>query len=311
MQLQNEQAGLFTDSSRFGRFIEVNFFAEVGAEQIKALLSELLVLRDDLPEHHYLQFAFGANCWDKINPAWRPADLKSFEDLTGIKDLAMPGTQADLLIWLHGHDADQLLPVQLAVYPLLDSLATIQLDLQGIKNFEGRDLIGFVDGTANPKEDKRLDAALIPAGEVGTGGSYVLSQRWQHNLDAFNALSVSAQEKVVGRTKVDDIELEGDDMPADSHVSRTDADVDGVAMKIYRKSLPYLASQLHAEEEGKPDHGLYFFAFACEMRRFEVQLERMLGIDADGICDHLMQFSKAKTGSYWFMPSETDLQNLI
>lgn len=311
MQLHNEQAGLFTDSSRFGRFIEVNFSADINAEQVKGLLAELVVLRDTLPEHHYLQFAFGAACWDRLNPEWRPADLKSFDHLKGIKDLAMPGTQTDLLIWLHGHDADQLLPVQLAIYPLIEPLSDIQLDLQGIKNIEGRDLIGFVDGTANPKEDKRLDAALIPAGEVGAGGSYVMAQRWQHNLDAFNALSVHAQEKVVGRTKVDDIELEGDDMPADSHVSRTDAKVDGVAMKIYRKSLPYLASQLNSAESDKPDHGLYFFAFTCEMRRFEVQLERMLGIDADGISDHLMQFSQAKTGSYWFMPNEADLQSLI
>ena len=151
--------------------------------------------------------------------------------------------------------------------------------------------------------------ALISNEELGAGGSYVISQRWQHDLTAFNQLSINAQEKVVGRTKVDDVELEGADMPVDSHVSRTDAKVDGKAMKIYRRSSPYMSSQL--DKKLKPDHGLYFFAFTGEMQHFTVQLERMMGISSDGISDKLMKYSAAKTGSYWFMPSEIDLTNAL
>lgn len=306
------QAGLFSETSLFARFLEISLKPSVAQSELKQALKNIIDLRCSLSSDHYLQLAFGAECWDVLNPEWRPADLKSFSELKGVDGLSMPSTQADILIWLHGVTAEEMLPVLVKVYEILEPVAEIRLDLMGMKNRESRDLIGFVDGTANPKEDKRIAAAVIPDGETGAGGSYVMSQRWRHDLKAFNALSVAHQEKVVGRTKEDDIELEGDDMPADSHVSRTDAKVDGVAMKIYRKSMPYAASQLSSDESGKPDHGLFFFAFACEMRRFEVQLERMLGIDnSEGITDKLMQYSTPLSGAYWFMPSEQDLQALI
>lgn len=314
MQLANEQLGFFDDAIRFGRFLEYEIKDKARFKQIE--LPTLLAVQQELKKRStennvFMQIAFGAACWDAINPDWRPKDLKPFAALTGIDDLSMPTTQSDLLIYLSAHDAENMLDLQLQIYELMANIAILRADTQGIKNKESRDLIGFVDGTANPKDDKRLAAALIPEGEAGAGGSYVLAQRWQHDLKAFNHLSIPQQEKVVGRTKQEDIELEGDDMPADSHVSRTDAKVDGVAMKIYRKSLPYLAGQLSADESTKPDHGLYFFAFACEMQRFEVQLERMLGIDEAGISDQLMKYSVPKTGSYWFMPNEEDLSKLI
>ena len=108
----------------------------------------------------------------------------------------------------------------------------LKLDLAGFQYLDSRDLIGFIDGTANPKEDKAREAALIPEGQTGAGGSFVLSQQWVHNLPAFNSLSQSEQERVVGRTKPDSVELEGDAMPPTSHVSRTDYKENGKALKI-------------------------------------------------------------------------------
>jgi putative iron-dependent peroxidase len=103
-------------------------------------------------------------------------------------------------------------------------------------------------------------------------------------------------------------------MPENSHVSRTDAKVGGIGMKIYRRSYPYMASQMTATSHGrnkKPDNGLYFLAFACEMQRFTVQLNRMMGLTPDGINDKLMQFSQVKNSSYWFMPNANDLNALF
>lgn len=306
------QAGLFDENSRHGRFLEYNFFSDVKIDVLKTALKSVLDVVDAV-DGLYLNMSFGSSGWDLVNPSWRPQELVSFSSLA-TDDLTMPETQADLFIWLHTADAEVIPLTLLSVYQIMESVAELQLDIEGLKNKQSRDLIGFVDGTANAKDDQRLPIALIPEGEAGAGGSYVISQRWQHDLAKFNHLSIHEQEKVVGRTKEDDVELEGDAMPEDSHVSRTDAKVDGIGMKIFRRSSPYMASQLAATSHGrrkKPDNGLYFLAFACEMQRFTVQLDRMMGLTPDGISDKLMQFSQVKNSSYWFMPSATDLQLLL
>jgi len=317
LNIEVAQQGIFEESSRHGRFLEYQIKPSVSNENIKGVLKELIQYVG-LIEGLNLNIAFGAACWDQLNPSWRPVELVPFSQL-GSGALTMLATQGDIFIWLHSADAELIPLALLELYQKMSPVADIQLDLEGIKNKQSRDLIGFIDGTANAKEDKRLPVALIPEGKIGAGGSYVITQRWQHDLVAFNHLAISEQEKVVGRTKEDDVELEGDDMPEDSHVSRTDAKVDGIGMKIYRRSAPYMSSQLatvkqeaaRAGGNNKPDHGLYFLAFACEMQRFTVQLERMLGLTKDGISDKLMQYSKAQTGCYWFMPNRIDLTNLL
>ena len=126
----------------------------------------------------------------------------------------------------------------------------------------------------------------------------MLSQQWVHNLPAFNGLSQSEQERVVGRTKPDSIELEGDAMPPTSHVSRADYKETGKALKIVRRSAPYGTVAVH---------GLYFLAFSCELYRFQVLLERLFGVSGDGVSDHLIRYSKPLTSSYWFAPSREAL----
>ena len=313
MNIEVAQQGIFEESSRHGRFLEYVIKSSTSDADLTSVVKNLIETVNNIDGLN-LNVAFGSVCWDRLNPSWRPAELVPFSQLGG-DDLTMPATQGDIFIWLHSADAELIPQALLEIYQEMNPLADIQLDLAGIKNKQSRDLIGFVDGTANAKDDKRLEVALIPAGEVGAGGSYVITQRWQHDLVAFNHLAIGEQEKVVGRTKEKDIELEGDDMPEDSHVSRTDAKVDGIGMKIYRRSAPYMSSQLGAITESgentKPDNGLYFLAFACEMQRFTVQLERMLGLTEDGISDKLMQYSKPRTGCYWFIPSRIDLTNLL
>ncbi|OUS38458.1 hypothetical protein A9R00_10495 [Oleispira antarctica] len=306
------QQGIFDETSRHGRFLEYVIKSSANNADLTSVIKNLIEYVNGIDGLNF-NVAFGSNCWDRLNPSWRPAELVDFTSLES-GDLTMPATQGDIFIWLHSSDAELIPLALLEIYQKMNPLADIQLDLEGIKNKQSRDLIGFVDGTANAKDDKRLDVALIPEGEVGAGGSYVITQRWQHDLVAFNHLAIHQQEKVVGRTKEKDIELEGDDMPEDSHVSRTDAKVDGIGMKIYRRSAPYMSSQLTAKSHGRikqPDNGLYFLAFACEMQRFTVQLERMLGLTEDGISDKLMQYSKPRTGCYWFIPSQIDLTNLL
>ncbi|WP_028300665.1 Dyp-type peroxidase [Oceanospirillum beijerinckii] len=293
------QSAIFQENSNQFYHLEYQLDPSYSAEKIIPALQHALTKQSDQIN---LVVAFGKRLWQQLNPTWTPVELEEFTTLTSPQGHTAPATQRDLLIWIHSlsHDNnfDQVLHIQNA----LSGIAELKLDLPGFTYHDSRDLIGFVDGTANPKEDQRQLAAVIPEGQVGAGGCYVLSQKWVHKLNDFNQLPVEKQEKVVGRTKEDDIELEGDAMPVDSHVSRTDVKVDGKAMKIYRRSAPYGSAT---------ESGLYFLSFACELERFSIQLKRMYGLTEDGITDKLIDFSDAVSSSYWFAPSEQDLARIL
>lgn len=292
------QQGLYVEPGNNSHYLECLWPASVSVAQLKQALN---VARQPI-KNVYIQIGFGAQAWQRLTPSFTPEHLTPFTQLNGKNGKQMPSTQGDIWFWIHGEDRgevmDAVVQVQLAIHGLLD----VQLDLSGFKNREARDLTGFVDGTANPEADERAEVAQIGLDHVGAGGSYVFSQQWQHDLVAFNQLAVSEQEKVFGRTKQDNIEMDDDQMPENSHVSRTDVSVNGVAQEIYRRSTPYGGAQ---------KHGLYFLAFSCDPARIHIQLERMLGNTEDGLSDRLMDFTQAITGAYWFLPAQKDLDQLL
>lgn len=292
------QSGLYVEPGSSAHYLECRWPEIMPWERVKQALQEALQPRANV----HIAVGFGAKAWPRTEPSFAPKLLFPFASMAGSNGHSMPSTQSDIWFWVHGEDrgdvVEAVLQIEQAIYNVLD----IVLDKSGFKNRESRDLTGFVDGTANPKEDKRGDAAQIPLGEVGEGGSYVFTQLWRHNLREFNKLSIPEQEDVFGRTKVDNIEMRGDDMPKTSHVSRTDVKVDGVGQKIYRRSTPY---------GGATEHGLYFLAFACNPARIEIQLARMLGNTEDGLSDKMMEYTEAVTGAYWFMPAQKDLDALL
>jgi len=168
----------------------------------------------------------------------------------------------------------------------------------GYRFMDARDMTDFIDGTENPEGGQRTEVAIIPEGEFA-GGSYVMAQRFIHDLPAWNRLSISAQEKVIGRTKPDSIELS--DVPAASHVGRVDIKQEGKGLKIVRHSLPY------GSVSG--DHGLLFLAYCKTMHNIKTMLESMYG-ETDGQTDQMLRFTKAVTGAYFFAPSSEILQAL-
>lgn len=297
--MKQPQAGIFADGNSYFYHLEYNLNAEAS---IAALKTALAGARSLVHEDCSVVIAFGAACWRRLEVGFYPEQLRDFEAMTGSSTYTMAATQGDVMLWLQAPSesllVDQLMVSQTAVAEVL----TTTLALNGFTYHDSRDLIGFVDGTANPKGNKRLPAAVIAEGNAGAGGSYVLSQQWVHNLPAFKALPLKEQERTVGRTKIDDIELEGDAQPPNSHVSRTDVSVNDVAQKIWRRSSPYA----NAKEQG-----LYFLSFSCELSRFDIQLQRMVGATDDGVYDRLMDFSTAVTGAYWFAPSESDLTTVL
>lgn len=213
--------------------------------------------------------------------------LSPFPDLAGPK-ASMPSTQRDVFVWVHGQSAGPVHDRARLLHEGLAEVASLELEERGFVYHDSRDLSGFVDGSGNPKGDKARAAALLADGPLA-GGSYVLSQRWVHDLAAFEAHSIEEQERMIGRTKSDSIEFEGDRMPDDAHVARTDVS----EAKIFRRSMPI---------GGVAEHGLYFLAFGCDTERFDLLLRRMLGLTEDGITDRLFEFTRPTTGSLWFAP---------
>jgi putative iron-dependent peroxidase len=231
-------------------------------------------------------FAFGAALCQQLG---MPVSFADFS-LDGV----VPATQADLFVWLQADHRSDLFDTAMAFRHELDPVFTLQLEQDGFVYHDMRDLTGFVDGIGNPEGEAALRAALVPEGQNGAGGSFVIGQLWRHDLASFNELSVPEQENVFGRTKEDAVEFDDERMPADAHVGRTDTDHDGVPQKIWRRSVPWGNSS---------QHGLYFLAFSCETERFDFLLRRMYGMTEDGIRDQLTHYSAPQTGSYWYAPT--------
>lgn len=295
------QAGIFnSDASTHHYYLEFKLSADANTQKLKQQLASIAT-RDQ----GHIVMAFGPNCWKRLQPLMPIDGLSDFKSIQGLHGHNCPSTQQDLLFWLHcpterGHSYN--FDHALSIIAAFEGIATLTLEIQGVKYHDSRDLTGFIDGTANPKDEHKYLESLIADDEIGEKGSYVLTQKWVHQLTDFKKLSQHQQEQVIGRTKPDSIELEGDDMPNNSHVSRTDATLDGKAAKVYRRSTPYGNSQ---------EKGLYFVSFANQQARHQIQLDRMFGVTDDGISDHLLEFSQAKSSSYWFAPSQTALDDLL
>ena len=287
------QSGIFREGFPHHYFLE---FDVVDWKAVPTAVADIRNTRDTFQGAEVI--AFGADARGQLDFAF-PDELDPFRPIAGDHATAA-ATQGGILVWIQAAGIDDGLDRARAVRASFGDAVVLAREQRGFVYHDSRDLTGFVDGSANPKGDAALDAALIPIGPTA-GGSFVLTQRWVHDLTAFHQLSESEQERVIGRTKAESIELTGDDMPPDSHVSRTDLKIDGQAVKIYRRSVPY---------GGVERNGLYFLAFSCELSRFDVLLRSMFGQTDDGIHDRLTDFSTAKTGAYWFAPAQDALDGL-
>ncbi|EPF7601466.1 Dyp-type peroxidase [Vibrio vulnificus] len=263
-------------------------------QSLPALVEELNQSQPDA--ELTLSIAFSKSFWQQLDMAM-PAELIDFPVL-GEGEIVAPSTDVDVLLHCHSQRHDLHFYLLRKVLSEVAEDVTIVDETYGYRYLDSRDMTMFVDGTENPKAEKRAEVALIPDGEFA-GGSYVMVQRFEHNLPAWNRLNVSAQEKVIGRTKPDSIEL--DDVPAASHVGRVDIKEEGKGLKIVRHSLPY-GSVTGA-------HGLLFIAYCHTLHNFKAMLESMYGA-TDGKTDQLLRFTKAVTGAYFFAPSKEMLASI-
>ncbi len=231
------QQGIFIEESTNFYFLEYELNPNCPASEVRRAIQSSVRTQDD--EGPHIVVSFGKKACSQLGSSMKPQGFQPFEPISGTKGHTIPSTQRDIFFWIHGSHHDANFAEALRIQSSMNPVAELKLDLAGFQYLDSRDLIGFIDGTANPKREKVRSAALIPEGQPGSSGSFVLSQQWVHNLAAFNKLSQTEQEQVMGRTKPDSVELEGAAMPPTSHVSRTDFKENGKALKIYRRSAPY------------------------------------------------------------------------
>jgi putative iron-dependent peroxidase len=241
-----------------------------------------------------LVVAFGADAWREVAPSMAPASLAPFSEVTGPNGHHAPAAQHDAWMWISGSAPDVTFDHARAAAAAVADVAVLAAEQPGFTYHEGRDETGFVDGTANPPVRRAADVALVPPGEPGEAGSHVLAMRWIHDLDALHRLPIEEQERVIGRSKAESIEMSDDEKPPDAHIARVEL---GDDFEIFRRSVPY----------GTVDeHGLYFVAFSADPSRFDRMLARMFG--NDGMRDRLTDFSTPVSGAYYFAPSNTALR---
>jgi putative iron-dependent peroxidase len=256
----------------------------------------------DLESRLSCVMAFGSDAWDRLFGQPRPKDLHPFREIKGEHHAV--STPGDILFHLRSSRMDMCFEMAaLIVSRLGDAIATAD-EVHGFNYFDDRDLIGFVDGTENPTDQAAVEAAIIGSEDpIFAGGSYVIVQKYLHDLRAWNAVPVEQQEKIVGRTKLADIELEDDVKPSYAHNALTTIEENGKQLEIVRDNMPF-------GDASKGEFGTYFIGYARSPQRIEQMLTNMFVGRPPGNYDRLLNFSKAVTGSLYFVPTASFLDDV-
>ncbi len=246
---------------------------------------------------------FGSEAWDRLFGPPRPAELHPFREIRagGRHAVSTPG---DLLFHIRAKRMDLCFELATQIMARVGDAVTPADEVQGFRYFDDRDLIGFVDGTENPRGQAAIDAVLVGKEDAAfAGGSYVIVQKYLHDLAGWDALSTEAQERIIGRKKLSDIELDESVKPTCSHSSLTTITEDGKEIKILRDNMPF----------GRPtqgEFGTYFIGYSRSPSTIELMLQNMFVGRPSGNYDRLLDFSRAVTGNLFFVPSATFLEDV-
>jgi len=247
--------------------------------------------------------AFGSDAWNRLFGAPKPKDLHPFREIRGRHHAVT--TPGDILFHIRSTRMDLCFELATQIMSRLGGAVSMADETHGFKYFDDRDLIGFVDGTENPVAQAAVDAAIIGEEDAAfAGGSYVIVQKYLHDLGGWNALPVEEQEKIIGRKKLSDIELDDAVKPTSAHNALTTIIEDGEKLEILRDNMPF-------GEVGKSEFGTYFIGYARSPRRIELMLESMFVGRPPGNYDRLLDFSRAITGSLFFVPTATFLEEVV
>lgn len=251
----------------------------------------------DPAKHLSVVASIGSDAWDRLFSGPRPAELHPFIPLDGPRHHA-PATPGDLLFHIRAETMDVCFELAGKLVDAMSGAITVVDEVHGFRFFDNRDLLGFVDGTENPNGPVAVNATTIEDEDPDfTGGSYVHVQKYVHDMTAWNALTTTEQENVIGRTKLDDIEMDDAVKPADSHLAlNVIEDEDGNELKIVRHNMPF-------GEIGKGEFGTYYIGYSRTPEVTERMLRNMFVGDPPGNTDRILDFSTAVTGGMFFSPT--------
>ena len=258
-----------------------------------------------LPEHRLsLVVGIGSDAWERLFGAPRPAGLHPFKELRGSRHHA-PATPGDLLLHIRAQTVDMCFELAMQAMRALEGAVQPVDEVHGFRYFDARSMVGFVDGTENPEGREALEATCIGAEDAAfAGGSYAIVQKYLHDMAAWNALPAEEQERVIGRTKHDDIELPDAVKPANSHVAlNVVEDEDGNELAIVRANLPFATPS-------RGEYGTYFIGYARDPAVTEQMLANMFIGRPPGNHDRLLDYSRAVTGTLFFVPAQAQLEAL-
>jgi porphyrinogen peroxidase len=245
----------------------------------------------------------GSEAWDRLFGRPRPAELHPFREIRSGPRHAV-ATPGDLMFHIRAKRMDLCFELASQIMVQLGEAATPVDEVHGFRYFDERDLLGFVDGTENPTAQAATDAAYVGAEDAAfAGGSYVIVQKYLHDMAGWNALSTETQERIIGRAKLSDIELDDAVKPAYAHNALAKVVVDGKEIKIIRDNMPF-------GRVAEKEFGTYFIGYARSPRTIEQMLENMFVGQPPGNYDRLLDFSVAKTGNLFFVPSATFLEEI-
>jgi len=246
---------------------------------------------------------FGSDAWDKLFGNPRPAELHPFREIRSGERHAV-STPADVLFHIRAKSMDMCFELATQIMERIGGAVSTVDETHGFRYFEDRDLLGFVDGTENPRGEAALNAALVAEEDAQfASGSYVIVQKYLHEMSRWNALSTEEQERIIGRTKLSDIELSDAVKPSSAHNALTTIVEGGKEVQILRDNMPF-------GKPGRGEFGTYFIGYSRSPRTIEQMLENMFIGRPPGNYDRLLDFSRAVTGSLFFVPSATFLENL-
>jgi putative iron-dependent peroxidase len=241
--------------------------------------------------------SIGSDAWDRLFSGPRPAELHRFTELSGPRHTA-PATPGDLLFHIRAESLDVCFELADRILKSMADAVTVVDEVHGFRYFDNRDLLGFVDGTENPDGALAVSATAVGDEDPEFAGScYVHVQKYVHDMSSWNSISVTEQERVIGRTKLDDIELDDDVKPVDAHIAlNVITDDAGTELKIVRHNMPF-------GELGKSEYGTYFIGYSRTPRVTERMLRNMFLGDPPGNTDRILDFSTAITGGLFFSPT--------
>ncbi|WP_025819845.1 Dyp-type peroxidase [Shewanella marina] len=300
------QPGVLSNPTQFAEYLTFTLNTPLTADQdkINDCLSHASVILKDINQKDpsaclSVTMGFSFNGWQQLFPNEpMPAQLHPFKAMSD-GNRSFPSTVGDIFFMIKSQRMDFNFQVAKHIAKSLHTIAGLIEDVQGYQYLDNRDMIDFVDGTENPTGNERIESVLVAEDvELHQGGSYLVVQKYIDRQHDWDSQTTEYQEQVVGRRKMDNIELDDDEKPAWAHNAKSKVEIDGIEIKMLRQNRPFGNAM---------EHGTMFVGFAATPSVIETSLTQMMYADENGHYDRLLDFVEAKTGTLYFIPSQSFL----